>query len=93
MKDVVTYVSLPTVLIGYKMQVDTMGPLQLSWFSGLFHVMSEAYGIPNQEATTVAEKLVTQMLCWRSPPNQRLSDIGIMELFLTEHCSTCCQPR
>ena len=36
----------------------------------------EAYGIPNQEAMTVARKLVDEMFCRFSPPEQLHSDQG-----------------
>ena len=36
----------------------------------------EAYGIPNQEALTVASKLVDDMFCRFSPPEQLHSDQG-----------------
>ena len=36
----------------------------------------EAYGIPNQEAVTVAVKLVDEMFCRFSPPEQVHSDQG-----------------
>ena len=36
----------------------------------------EAYGIPNQEATTVAKKLVDEVFCRFSPPEQLHSDQG-----------------
>ena len=34
----------------------------------------EAYGIPNEEATTVARKLVDEVFCHFSPPEQLHSD-------------------
>ena len=36
----------------------------------------EVYGIPNQEAVTVAVKLVDEMFCRYSPPEQVHSDQG-----------------
>ena len=36
----------------------------------------EVYGIPNQEAVTVAVKLVAEMFCRFSPPEQVHSDQG-----------------
>lgn len=40
-----------------------------------FNKWVEAYAIPNQEAATVARKLVDQMFCRFSPPEQLHSDL------------------
>jgi transposase InsO family protein len=41
-----------------------------------FTKWAEAYAIPNQEATTVANKLVNEMFLRFSPPEQLHSDQG-----------------
>ena len=65
--------------------VDIMGPL-LETENGSKYVLVaadcftkwvEAYGIPNQEAVTVAVKLVDEMFCRFSPPEQVHSDQGL----------------
>ena len=72
---------------GYPMQivaVDIMGPLSetsngnryVFVASDYFTCWIETYGIPNQGAVTVAEKLVGEMFCRFSPPDQLHSDQG-----------------
>ena len=46
------------------------------WASDYFTRWVEAYGIPNQEAITVADKVVGEMFCRFSPPDQPHSDQG-----------------
>ena len=41
-----------------------------------FTKWTEAYAIPNQEAITISQKLVDQMFCRFSPPDQLHSDQG-----------------
>ena len=76
---------LLSVRAGYPMQVvavDIMGPLPES-ISGNSYVLVasdyftkwvEVYAIPNQEASTVAQKLTDEMFCRFSPPEQLHSD-------------------
>ena len=63
-----------TVASGFPMQfvaVDILGPLSESTAGNSYNLMAgdyftkwiEAYAIPNQEAVTVAQKLVDQMFC------------------------------
>eukprot|EP00731_Ephydatia_muelleri_P034801 Em0078g1a len=62
---------LQTIKAGYPMQivsVDLMGPLP--------ETEDGLYAIRNQEATTVAKKLVDEMFCRFSPPEQLHSDQG-----------------
>jgi hypothetical protein len=78
---------LQTIKAGYPMQivsVDLMGPLPETE-DGCKYVMVamdcftrwvEVYAIRNQEATTVAKKLVDEMFCRFSPPEQLHSDQG-----------------
>ena len=77
---------LQTIQAGYPLQVvcvDIMGPLPETE-EGSKYVLAvdyftrwvEAYGIPNQEATTVGRKLVDEMFCRFSPPEQLNSDQG-----------------
>ena len=78
---------LQGIQTGYPMQivaVNIMGPLPET-SSGNRYVLAasdyftcwvEAYGIPNQEAITVADKLVGEMFCRFSPPDQLHSDQG-----------------
>ena len=75
-----------SIMTGYPMQVvamDILGPLPESP-AGNTHVLvvadyftqwTEAYAIPNQEATTVAQKLVDEFFRF-SPPEQLHSDQG-----------------
>eukprot|EP00731_Ephydatia_muelleri_P029883 Em0021g406a len=64
--------------------VDIMGPLPetkdgnryVLVASDYFTRWVEVYAIPNQEAVTVAEKLVNEMFCRFSPPEQLHSDQG-----------------
>ena len=78
---------LQSLQAGYPMQivcVDIMGPLPetedgckyVLVASDCFTRWVEVYGIPNQEATTVAKKLVDEMFCRFSPPEQLHSDQG-----------------
>ena len=78
---------LQTIKAGYPMQivsVDLMGPLPETE-DGCKYVMVavdcftrwvKVYAIRNQEATTVAKKLVDEMFCRFSPPEQLHSDQG-----------------
>ena len=78
---------LQTIKAGYPLQivaVDITGPFPESdngnsyilVASDYFTRWTEAYAIPNQEATTVARKLVTELFCRFSPPEQLHSDQG-----------------
>eukprot|EP00731_Ephydatia_muelleri_P003753 Em0001g3753a len=78
---------LQTIRAGYPMQivcVDIMGPLPETERGSKYVLVVadyytkwvEVYGIPNQEATTVAVKLVDEMFCRFSPPEQLHSDQG-----------------
>ena len=78
---------LQTLRAGYPMQivcVDIMGPLPVTEKGSKYVLVAadcfskwvEAYGIPNQEAVTVAVKLVDEMFCRFSPPEQVHSDQG-----------------
>jgi len=78
---------LQTIGAGYPLQVvsvDIMGPLPETDSGSKYVLVAvdyftrwvEAYGIPNQEATTVARKLVDEMFCRFSPPEQLHSDQG-----------------
>lgn len=78
---------LRTVSSGFPMQVvavDILGPLPESTAGNSYILVVgdyftkwlEAYAIPNQEAITVAKKLVDQMFCRFSPPEQLHSDQG-----------------
>ena len=76
---------LQTIQAGYPLQVvcvDIMGPLPETDQGSKYVLVAvdyftrwvEAYGIPNQEAMTVARKLVDEMFCRFSPPEQLHSD-------------------
>ena len=78
---------LQTVGSGYPMQMvatDIVGPLPESTngdkyilvASDYFTRWAEAYAIPNQEATTVATKLIDNMFCRFGIPEQLHSDMG-----------------
>ena len=78
---------LQTIKTGYPFQVvavDILGPLVESDAGNSYILVAgdyftkwmEAYAIPNQEAVTVARKLVDQMFCRFSPPEQLHSDQG-----------------
>ncbi len=78
---------LKTVASGFPMQVvavDILGPLPESTagnsytliVSDYFTKWLKAFAIPNLEAVTVAPKLVDQVLCRFSPPDQLHSDQG-----------------
>ena len=78
---------LHTIHSGYPMQVlavDILGPLPetpsgnkyVLVASDYFTRWSEAYGIPNQEASTIANKLVDELFLRFSPPDQLHSDQG-----------------
>lgn len=79
--------ALQNMTAGYPMQMvaaDIMGPLPKSKngnryvlvASDYFTRWAEAYAIPNQEAITVATKLVDNMFCRYSIPEQLHSDMG-----------------
>ena len=78
---------LQTIQAGYPLQVvcvDIMGPLPETEEGSKYVLVAvdyftrwvEAYSIPNQEATTVGRKLVDEMFCRFSPPEQLHSDQG-----------------
>ena len=78
---------LGTIKAGYPMQivaVDIMGPLPetenknsyILVVGDYFTRWMEAYAIRNQEATTVAQKLVDELFCRFSTPEQLHSDQG-----------------
>lgn len=78
---------LQNILTGYPMQMvatDIMGPFPTTTngnkyilvASDYFTKWVEAYAIPNQEATTVAGKLVDNMFCHFGLPEQLHSDMG-----------------
>ena len=78
---------LNPVQVGYPMQmiaVDIMGPLPETPSGNSYILVAgdyftrwmEAYAIPNQEAITVAQKLVDELFCRFSPPEQLHSDQG-----------------
>ena len=78
---------LQTLQVGYPLQmvcVDLLGPLPETETGSRYVLVAvdhftkwaEAYGIPNQEAATVARKLVDEMFCRFSPPEQLHSDQG-----------------
>ena len=78
---------LQTIKAGYPMQVvavDIMGPLPESEAGNSYVLVAgdyftkwaEVYAIPNQEATTIAQKLTDEMFCRFSPPEQLHSDQG-----------------
>eukprot|EP00731_Ephydatia_muelleri_P028380 Em0020g24a len=79
--------SMQTIQAGYPMQVvavDIMGPLPETDDGNKYVIVAvdyftrwtEAYGIRNQEAATVAKKLVDEVFCRFSPPEQLHSDQG-----------------
>ena len=79
--------SMQTIQAGYPMQVvavDIMGPLPETDDGNKYVLVAvdyftrwtEAYGIRNQEAATVAKKLVDEVFCRFSPPEQLHSDQG-----------------
>jgi len=79
--------SLQNIKTGYPLQmvaVDIMGPFPktkngnsyILVASDYFTRWVEAYAIPNQEAVTVATKLVDNMFCTFSVPDQLHSDMG-----------------
>ena len=78
---------LQGIQAGYPMQIvamDIMGPLPETSSGNRYVLVAsdyftrwvEAYGIPNQEAKTVADKLVGEMFCRFSPSYQLHSDQG-----------------
>ena len=78
---------LETVAAGYPMQVvavDILGPLPETEQGNRYVLVAgdyftkwvESYAIPDQEATTVAQKLTDEMFCRFSPPEQLHSDQG-----------------
>ena len=64
--------------------IDIMGPLPETEVSNLYILVAgdyytrwmEAYPIPNQEAVTVTQKLVNELFCRFSTPEQLHSDQG-----------------
>jgi len=79
--------ALKNIQSGYPMQImamDIMGPFpETKWgncyvlvISDYFTRWVEAFGIPNQEATTVARKLVDEVCCRFGIPEQLHSDMG-----------------
>lgn len=79
--------SLHPVKAGYPMQIvaiDLMGPLPETESGNSYVLVAgdyftrwmEAYALPNQEASTVAQKLVDELFCRFSPPKQLHSDQG-----------------
>ena len=92
---------LQTIRAGYPMQVvavDIMGPLPESEAGNSYVLVAgdyftkwmEAYAIPDQEATTVAQKLIDEMFCRFSPPEQLHSDQGAQfeSKLMKEVCKT-----
>ena len=78
---------MQTIQAGYPMQVvavDIMGPLPETDDGNKYVLVAvdyftrwtEAYGIRNQEAATVAKKLVDEVFCRFSPPEQLHPDQG-----------------
>ena len=78
---------LQNILTGYPMQMvatDIMGPFPITTHGNKYILVAsdyftrwvEAYAIPNQEATTVAGKLVNNMFCHFGLPEQLHSDMG-----------------
>ena len=78
---------LQSIQAGYPLQlvaIDILGPLPESKTGNSYILVAgdyftrwmEAYPIPNQEAITVANKLVDEMFCRFSPPEQLHSDQG-----------------
>lgn len=90
---------LVSVHTGYPMQkvaTNILGPLPETLggnsyvlvVADYFTCWVEAFPIPNQEATTVARKLVDEVFCCYSPPEQLHSDQGrqFESLLLAEVC-------
>ena len=78
---------LQTIKTGYPMEVvaaDILGPLPESEAGNSYILVAgdyftkwmETYAIPNEETTTIAKKLVDEMFCRFSPPEQLHSDQG-----------------
>ena len=78
---------LKNIVTGYPLQMvamDIVGPFPESLAGNTYVLVvadyftrwTEAYPIPNQEATTVARKLVDEFFCRFSPPEQLHSDQG-----------------
>ena len=67
-----------------RIAIDILGPLPetprknkfILVVSDYFTKWTESYPIPNQEATTVAEKLVSEFICCFGEPRHLLSDQG-----------------
>ena len=79
--------ALENIKAGYPLEImamDIVGPLPTSKsgnkyilvISDYFTKWAEAFGIPNQEAITVATKLVDHVFCRLSMPTQLHSDMG-----------------
>ena len=75
------HVPLQAIKSGYLMQVvavDILGPLPESDSGNRYILVAgdyftkwlEAYAVPNQEAKTVAKKLVNELFCWSFHPEQ-----------------------
>ena len=92
---------LQMIRAGYPMQVvavDMMGPLPESENGNSYVLVAgnyftkwmEAYAIPDQEATTVAQKMVDEMFCRFSTPEQLHSDNGAQfeSKLMKEICKT-----
>jgi len=90
---------LVSIHTGYPMQrvaTDILGPLPETQAGNSYVLVVadyftrwvEAFAIPNQEATTVARKLVDEVFCRFSPPEQLHSDQGrqFASLLLAEVC-------
>ena len=90
---------LVSIHTGYPMQrvaTDILGPLPETQAGNSYVLVVadyftrwvEAFAIPNQEATTVARKLVDEVFCRFSPPEQLHSDQGrqFESLLLAEVC-------
>ena len=72
---------------GYPLQIvaiDLMGPLPQTEDGNSYVLVAgdyftrwiDVYALPNQDATTVAQKLVDELFCRFSPPEQLHSDQG-----------------
>ena len=81
------HAELTSIKAGYPMQIvatDTLGPLPVTKHGNAYLLVAtdyftrriEAYPIPNQEASTVANKFTQEMFFHFSPPEQLHSDQG-----------------